>query len=212
MKFEINKICWISRLKLSTIDPALKTLFNCFKSPLVWKRLKFKWRWILWNVKTNLCFHYLLIPRRRRKPLDFSPYSSTLCISQKPRRSMNEMSEQGRPNFLEKLIAEEKACLKGQCREIFCLWFFFVYYLPLQASDNSIRVISNFSINKRRYLQVKVHHRGWGEPDSWKKPKVKNLVTWSLKNVLTTLFSKQGSRTASLNIYNADPDPSFNFT
>jgi hypothetical protein len=59
---------------------------------------------------------------------------------------MNEMSEQGRPKFLEKPIAEEKACLKGQCHEIFCLWFFSCIIFP-QASDNSMRVISNFFKN-----------------------------------------------------------------
>jgi hypothetical protein len=42
---------------------------------------------------------------------------------------------------------------------------FFVNHLP-QASDNSIRVITNFFENSRRYLQVKVHHQyqqDWGK-------------------------------------------------
>ncbi len=51
-----------------------------------------------------------------------------------------------------------KVGLKGECREIFCFWFFSWIIFP-HASDNSIRVILNFLENSRRYLQVKVHHR-----------------------------------------------------
>ncbi len=49
-------------------------------------------------------------------------------------------------------------CLKGQCHEIFCFWFFSSITFP-QAPDNNVRIISNFFENSRRYSQVKVHHR-----------------------------------------------------
>jgi hypothetical protein len=49
--------------------------------------------------------------------------------------------------------------LNGQCPKIICLWFFRKSSIVFpQASGNSIRVISNFFKNLRRYLQVKVHH------------------------------------------------------
>ena len=48
--------------------------------------------------------------------------------------------------------------LKGQCHEIFCFWFISLISFP-QASDYTIRVVSNFFENSRRYSQLKVCHR-----------------------------------------------------
>ncbi len=43
------------------------------------------------------------------------------------------------------------SCLKGLCHEIFCFWFFPWLIFP-QASDNSIRIISNIVKHLLRYL------------------------------------------------------------
>ncbi len=52
------------------------------------------------------------------------------------------------------------ACLlKGQCHEIFDFWFFSRISFP-QAPEYTIRVVSNFFENSRRYSQLKVCHRG----------------------------------------------------
>ncbi len=48
--------------------------------------------------------------------------------------------------------------LKGQCHEIFCFWFFSWISLP-QALEYTIRAVSNFFENSRRYSQLKVDHR-----------------------------------------------------
>ncbi len=47
--------------------------------------------------------------------------------------------------------------LKGQCHEIFCFWFFSWISFP-PAPEYTIRTVSNFFENSRRYSQVKVHH------------------------------------------------------
>ncbi len=48
--------------------------------------------------------------------------------------------------------------LKGECHENFCFWFFWWISFP-PAPEYSIRTISKFFENSRRYSQVKVHHR-----------------------------------------------------
>ncbi len=48
--------------------------------------------------------------------------------------------------------------LKGQCHEIFDFWFFSLISLP-QAPECTIRTVSNFFENSRRYLQLNVCHR-----------------------------------------------------
>ncbi len=124
---------------------------------------------MLWKVKTNLCFHFFADSKKEKKTARFSSiFKYSLHYSETMRRSMNEMIEQGRPDFLGKPIAEEKACHE--------IWFFSWLIFP-EASDNSMRVISNFFKNLRRYLQVQVHHRGWGEPDSWKK-NLRPKISW----------------------------------
>ncbi len=47
---------------------------------------------------------------------------------------------------------------KGQCHEILCFWFFPWISFP-QAPEYTIRAVSNFFNNSRRYLQLKVEHR-----------------------------------------------------
>ncbi len=48
--------------------------------------------------------------------------------------------------------------LKGQCHEIFCFWFFpWIIFPP--APEYSLKNITNFFENSRRYSQVKVHRR-----------------------------------------------------
>jgi hypothetical protein len=49
-------------------------------------------------------------------------------------------------------------CLKGQCHEIFCFWFFSCISFP-QAPEYTIRAVLHFFENLRRYLQLKVDHR-----------------------------------------------------
>ncbi len=48
--------------------------------------------------------------------------------------------------------------LKGQCHEISRFWFFSWISFP-PAPEYSIRTVSNFFENSRRYLQLKVDHR-----------------------------------------------------
>jgi hypothetical protein len=48
--------------------------------------------------------------------------------------------------------------LKGQCHEIFNFWFF-SWISFSQGSEYTIRAISNFFENSRKYSQFKVHHR-----------------------------------------------------
>ncbi len=47
--------------------------------------------------------------------------------------------------------------LKGQCHEIFDFWFFSWISFP-QAPEYTIRVVSYFFENSRKYSQLKVHH------------------------------------------------------
>ncbi len=48
--------------------------------------------------------------------------------------------------------------LKGQCREIFCFWFFsWINFHP--APEYPIWTVSNFFKNSRKYSLIKVHHR-----------------------------------------------------
>ncbi len=47
-----------------------------------------------------------------------------------------------------------KNALKGQCHEIFCFWFSFP-----PAPEYSIKTVSNFFENSRRYSQLRVCHR-----------------------------------------------------
>ncbi len=48
--------------------------------------------------------------------------------------------------------------LQGQCHEIFYFWFFSWISFP-QALEYTIRAVSNFFENSRRYSQLKVDHR-----------------------------------------------------
>ncbi len=80
--------------------------------------------------------------------------------------------------------------LKGQCHEIFCFWFFSWISFP-QASDYTIRVVSNFFKNSRRYSQLKVCHRcQWHR---WQMEK-----TFKQKNFNSFVWTPLGSR---VNIY-----------
>jgi len=48
--------------------------------------------------------------------------------------------------------------LKGPCHEIFCFWFLSWISFP-PAPEYSIKTVSNFFENSRRYSQLKVDHR-----------------------------------------------------
>ncbi len=66
--------------------------------------------------------------------------------------------------------------LKGQCHEIFDFWFFSWISFP-QAPEYSIRAISNFFENSRRYLQFNLHHRcRWHR---WQMKKFFNLKNFN---------------------------------
>jgi hypothetical protein len=80
--------------------------------------------------------------------------------------------------------------LKGQCHEIFCFWFFSWISFP-QASDYTIRVVSNFFENSRRYSQLKVCHRC--QRHRWQMEK-----TFKQKNFNNFIWTPLGSR---VNIY-----------
>ncbi len=80
--------------------------------------------------------------------------------------------------------------LKGQCHEIFCFWFFYWISFP-QASDYTIRAVSNFFENSRRYSQLKVCHRC--QRHRWQMEK-----TFKQKNFNNFVCSPLGSR---VNIY-----------
>ncbi len=66
-------------------------------------------------------------------------------------------------------------CLKGQCHEIFCFWFFSWISFP-QASDYTKRAISNFF----EYSQLKVCHRcqrhRWQMEKTFKQENFNNFV------------------------------------
>ncbi len=80
--------------------------------------------------------------------------------------------------------------LKGQCHEIFCLWFFSWTSFP-QASDYTITAVSNFFENSRRYSQLKVCHRC--QRHRWQMEK-----TFNQKNFNNFVGTPLGSR---VNIY-----------
>ncbi len=76
--------------------------------------------------------------------------------------------------------------LKGQCHEIFCFWFFSWIIFP-RAPEYSIKTISNFFENSRRYSQLKVCHRcRWHQ---WQMEKIFNQ-----KNFNNFVRSPLGSR------------------
>ncbi len=76
--------------------------------------------------------------------------------------------------------------LKGQCHEIFCFWFFSWISFPL-APEYSIKTVSNFFENSRRYSQLKVCHRcHWHR---WQIEKIFNQ-----KNFNNFVWSPLGSR------------------
>ncbi len=80
--------------------------------------------------------------------------------------------------------------LKGQCHEIFCFWFFSWISFP-QASDYTIRVVTNFFVNSLRYSQLKVCHRC--HRHRWQMEK-----TFKLQNFNNFVWTPLGSR---VNIY-----------
>jgi len=80
--------------------------------------------------------------------------------------------------------------LKGQCHEIFCFWFFSWISFP-QASDYTIRVVTNFFENSLRYSQLKVCHRC--HRHRWQMEK-----TFKLQNFNNFVWTPLGSR---VNIY-----------
>ncbi len=80
--------------------------------------------------------------------------------------------------------------LKGQCHEIFCFWFFSWISFP-QASDYTIRAVSNFFENSRRYSQLKVCH--WCQRHRWQMEK-----TFKQKNFNNFVWTPSNS---GVNIY-----------
>ncbi len=72
---------------------------------------------------------------------------TNICFSQK--------DSVGIPRLREAPTALAYHQLKGQCHEIFCFWFFSWISFP----QYTIRAVSNFFENSRRYLQIKVDHR-----------------------------------------------------
>jgi hypothetical protein len=88
------------------------------------------------------------------------------------------------------LALPDKIRLKGQCHEIFCLWFFSWISFP-QASDYTSRAVSNFFENSQRYLQLKVWHRC--QRHLWQMEK-----TFKQKNFNNFVWTPLGSR---VNIY-----------
>ncbi len=71
--------------------------------------------------------------------------------------------------------------LKGQCHEIFCFWYFSWISFPW-APEYSIKTVSNFFENLRRYSQLKVCHRcrwhRWQMEKIFNKKNINNFV-WS---------------------------------
>ncbi len=79
-----------------------------------------------------------------------------------------------------------KDCLKGQCHEIFCFWFFSWISFP-PAPEYSIKTVSKFFENSQRYSQLKVCHRcRWHQ---WQMEKIFNQ-----KNFNNFVWSPLGSR------------------
>ncbi len=73
--------------------------------------------------------------------------------------------------------------LQGQCHEIFCFWFFSWISFP-QAPEYTIRAVSNFFENSRRYSQLKVDHRY--QRQAAKLPPVSTTPAANLPPVSTT--------------------------
>ncbi len=80
--------------------------------------------------------------------------------------------------------------LKGQCHEIFCFWLFSWISFP-QASDYTIRVVTNFFENSLRNSQLKVCHRC-----RWHRRQMEK--TFKLQNFNNFVWTPLGSR---VNIY-----------
>ncbi len=82
--------------------------------------------------------------------------------------------------------------LKGQCHEIFCFWFF-SWISFSQASDYTIRAVSNFFENSRRYSQLKVCHRcqrhQWQIEKTFKQKNFNNFV-WTPLGSRITIYIK----------------------
>jgi hypothetical protein len=84
--------------------------------------------------------------------------------------------------------------LKGQCHEIFDFWFFSWISFP-QAPEYTMRVVSNFFENSRRYSQLKVHHRcGWHWWQIEKSSIIKVLIIlfrhlWEVELTYTYIFA-----------------------
>ncbi len=76
--------------------------------------------------------------------------------------------------------------LKGQCHEIFCFWFFSWISFP-RAPEYSIKTVSIFFENTRRYSQLKVCHRC--QRHRWQMEKIFNQ-----KNFNNFVWSPLGSR------------------
>ncbi len=76
--------------------------------------------------------------------------------------------------------------LKGQCHEIFCFWSFSWISFP-PAPEYSLKAVSNFFENSRRYLQLKVCHRC--QRHRWQMEKISNQ-----KNFNNFVWSPLGSR------------------
>ncbi len=79
-----------------------------------------------------------------------------------------------------------ETCLKGQCHEIFCFWFFSWISFP-PAPECSIKTVSIFFENSRRYSQLKVCHRC--QRHRWQMEKIFNQ-----KNFNNFIWSPLGSR------------------
>jgi hypothetical protein len=75
------------------------------------------------------------------------------------RRSFKSASHvQNVPVFNMSKLSIRPSYLKGQCHEIFDFWFFSSISFP-QAPEYTIRAVSKFFENSRRYSQLKVCHR-----------------------------------------------------
>jgi hypothetical protein len=93
-------------------------------------------------------------------------------------------------NFVEKLLVWIRHNLflpfKGRCHEIFCFWFFSWISCPT-APEYSIKTVSNFFENLRRYSQLKVCHQC--QRHRWQMEKI-----FIQKNFNNFVWSPLGSR------------------
>ncbi len=71
----------------------------------------------------------------------------------------------------------KKIPLKGQCHAIFCFWFFSWISFP-PAPDYSIKTVSNFFENSRRYSQLKCQRHQWQIEKNLNQKNFNNFV-WS---------------------------------